>query len=33
MSRVFADGPVDRGSIPGRVIPKTQKNGTRYHLT
>ena len=25
MSRVFANGPVDRGSIPGRVIPKTLK--------
>ena len=25
MNRVFADGPVDWGSIPGRVIPKTQK--------
>ena len=25
MSRVFANGPGDRGSIPGRVIPKTQK--------
>ena len=25
ISRVFADGPGDRGSIPGRVIPKTQK--------
>ena len=25
MSRVFADGPSDRASIPGRVIPKTQK--------
>ena len=25
MSRVFANGPIDRGSIPGRVIPKTQK--------
>ena len=25
MSRVFANGPRDRGSIPGRVIPKTQK--------
>ena len=24
-SRVFANGPGDRGSIPGRVIPKTQK--------
>ena len=25
MSRVFANGPGDRGSITGRVIPKTQK--------
>ena len=25
MSRVFANGPEDRGSIPGRVLPKTQK--------
>ena len=25
MSRVFANGPEDRVSIPGRVIPKTQK--------
>ena len=25
MIRVFANGPEDRGSIPGRVIPKTQK--------
>ena len=25
MSRVFANGPEDRGSISGRVIPKTQK--------
>ena len=25
MSRVFANGPEDRGSIPDRVIPKTQK--------
>ena len=25
MSRVFANGPGDRGSIPGRVITKTQK--------
>ena len=25
MSRVFTDGPGDRGSIAGRVIPKTQK--------
>ena len=24
MSRVFTNGPEDRGSIPGRVIPKTQ---------
>ena len=25
--RVFANGPGDLGSIPGRVIPKTQKMG------
>ena len=25
MSRVFANSPGDSGSIPGRVIPKTQK--------
>ena len=25
MSRVFIKCPGDRGSIPGRVIPKTQK--------
>ena len=25
MSRVFASGPGGLGSIPGRVIPKTQK--------
>ena len=25
MVRVFANGPGDMGSIPGRVIPKTQK--------
>ena len=25
MSRVFTNDPEDRGSIPGRVIPKTQK--------
>ena len=25
MSRVFPNGPGDLGSIPGRVIPKTQK--------
>ena len=25
MSRVFANSPGDRGSIPGQVIPKTQK--------
>ena len=25
MSRMFANGPEDWGSIPGRVIPKTQK--------
>ena len=25
MSRMFVNGPGDRGSIPGRIIPKTQK--------
>ena len=25
MVRVFANGPGDQGSIPGQVIPKTQK--------
>ena len=25
VSRVFANGPGDQGSIPGRVIPKTLK--------
>ena len=25
MSRVLANGPGDQGSIPGRVMPKTQK--------
>ena len=25
MVRVFANGPGEKGSIPGRVIPKTQK--------
>ena len=25
MCRVFASGPGDRGSVPGQVIPKTQK--------
>ena len=25
MSTVFANGPGDRGSIPGRIIPTTQK--------
>ena len=25
MSRVFTNGPEDWGSIPGQVIPKTQK--------
>ena len=25
MVRVFVNGPGDRGSFPGRVIPKTQK--------
>ena len=30
--RVFANNPGDLGSIPGRVIPKTLKNGTWYLL-
>ena len=25
MGRVFANGPADQVSVPGRVIPKTQK--------
>ena len=25
MNRMFTNGPGDRGSIPGQVIPKTQK--------
>ena len=25
MVRVFANGPEDRGLIPGRIVPKTQK--------
>ena len=25
MGRVFANGSQDRGSIPGQVVPKTQK--------
>ena len=28
INKVFANDSGDRGSIPGRVIPKTQKNGT-----
>ena len=28
MSRVFTNGQRDQGSISGRVIPKTKKNGT-----
>ena len=38
MVRVFTNGPGDLGSIPGRVIPKTQKMvldvsllNTRFH--
>ena len=33
MGRVFANGPGDQCSIPGRVIPKTKKkkNGTGCH--
>ena len=30
--RVFANGPGDLRSIPGRVIPKDFKNGTWYLL-
>ena len=32
MSRVFANGPGDQGSIPSRAIPKTKKNGTKCLL-
>ena len=33
MGRVFANGPGDQGSVPGRVKPKTfKKNGTWYLL-
>ena len=34
MNRVFVNGPEDQGSIPGWVIPKTQKKkkGTWCHL-
>ena len=32
VSRVFTKGLKDRGLIPGRVIPKSQKNGTYYLL-
>ena len=32
MSRVFANGLEDRSTIPCRVIPKTQKNGTWCRL-
>ena len=28
IGRVFANGPGNQGLIPGRVIPKTKKNGT-----
>ena len=28
VGRVFANGPRDRGSIPGRLIPKNLKDGT-----
>ena len=30
VGRVVASGPEDLGSIQGRVIPKTFKNGTWY---
>ena len=29
---MFTNDPGDGGSIPGRVIPKTQNNGTRCCL-
>ena len=32
IGRVFANGLGDQGSIPGQVIPKTQKNGTWCRL-
>ena len=32
VGRVFANGPGDLGSIPGRIMPKTIKNGTWYLL-
>ena len=32
MDRMFANGPRNWGSISGRAIPKTQKNGTCYLL-
>ena len=32
MSRVFANGSGDQGSIPGWVVQKTQKNGTWCRL-
>ena len=32
MSKVFANGPGDQGSIPGQVIPKTQNNVTWCRL-
>ena len=28
VGKVFSNGPGDQGSIPGQVIPKTQKNST-----
>ena len=32
VSRVFTNGPGDRGSIPGSVKPKDFKNGIWYLL-
>ena len=32
VKRVFTKDPVDQASIPGRVIPKTKKNGTWWRL-
>ena len=32
MNRVFVNGPGDRGLIPGRIIPKTQRMRPLLHL-
>ena len=33
MSRMFTNGMVEQGSIPGRVIPKTQKMVPKFIYT